>query len=83
MLDHEVRHMRPQAKRDNGGDVIAHEHGIDIDDQGNGKTTGTSVGPSHEHKMESFGVLAAGSPPHTHELLPGGDKVNTQGTKRY
>lgn len=81
MENREIRHMRPRI--DNGDDVIAHSHTISINERGNGRTTGTSIGPSHVHKMESFGVLAAGNPPHTHEMMPGGDTVNTQGTKRY
>ncbi len=82
MPEHEIRHMRPEYVNDPRASR-PHEHGVEVDKQGNGKTTTTTYDKPHAHRIEGFNVMVGGEQPHTHELLVTGDRANTKGTKRY
>ena len=49
-----------------------HNHGVKIDENGNGETTSTSAGPKHKHSIKGFNILgvkqSAEDLPHAHGL---------------
>lgn len=49
-------------------EMVEHTHGYEIDKCGNGKTTSTSSGPKHIHKIIKGIVQAGGYGDHTHGL---------------
>ncbi len=45
-----------------------HDHEVEMDEEGNGKTISTSAGPAHVHPIENGEVKPAGEGPHQHTL---------------
>ena len=75
-----IKHMRLRTDSAHGVEHDqhkAHSHGVNVNHQGNGRTT-TTIGDSpHGHSISVFKVMSGGEPPHTHEFNAGGLTVGT------
>lgn len=68
-------------RTDLGNGEIAHFHEVEVDVQGNGKTTMTSTGPAHHHEVVANKIQPGGKDQHMHKFILEDMRENEKGGK--